>query len=177
MLLQNLYGVITQNDLERGQVVSGGDAVVSMVSESFFEIESFIPEVSIAGVNVGDEVEMIFDAFGPDTLFKGYVAHIDPRETIKDGITTYRILIDFLEEYTEILSGMNVEVKIIKDKEEDQVVIPRYLIESDEQGRYVTKVVNEKEERVSVELGKRDSSGNVVVISGVDEGDVVVIPE
>jgi HlyD family secretion protein len=173
-------GVVTESDLEVGSVVSSGEVVVSMVGNNEFEIESFIPEVSIAGVDVGDSAEIIFDAFGPDEVFRAVVSHIDPRETIKDGITTYGVILELVDTNDYVLSGMNVEIKVEKEKLSDQIVIPRYLIQTDEQGRFVQKSVNGNKKdlaRVSVDLGKKDSSGNVIIESGVDVGDEIVVPK
>lgn len=170
-------GVITSDDAEVGQVVSVGETVVSMVSDAAYEVESFVPEVSIAGVDVNDNVHLVFDAFGPDEIYEGFIAQIDPRETIKDGITTYRILIGFKEDNEEVLSGMNVEIEIEKERIPNQIIIPRYLISSDNEGSYVEKVTNSDDvERVSVVVGKKDNSGNAIIVSGVSEGDKLVVP-
>jgi HlyD family secretion protein len=173
-------GIVTESDFENGGIVTSGESVISMVSNNAFEVESFIPEVSIAGIEVGDNAEMVFDAFGPDQVLEAFISHIDPRETIKDGITTYGITLDFKELNTRVLSGMNVEIKIIKEKIENQLVIPRYLVQTDENGKFVEKFINGdrgEKIRVDVTLGQRDSNGNVIIESGVSEGDKIVIPE
>lgn len=171
-------GVITSDDVEIGQVVSAGENVLSMVSNAAFEVESFVPEVSIAGVDVGDNVRMTFDAFGPDVYYEGFVAHIDPRETVKDGLTTYRILVGFNENHEEVLSGMNVEIEIEKERLADQIIIPRYLVQSDETGNFVEVKVagSSATEKRNVILGKKDSRGNVIIESGVSIGDEIILP-
>jgi len=68
-------GVITSDSLEKGQVVSANEIIISMVGKSDYQVESFIPEVSIAGVDVGDKARLSFDAFGKKGIFPGW--HIE----------------------------------------------------------------------------------------------------
>jgi len=167
-------GVITDENAEMGRIVSSSDMIFSMISNQALEVESFVPEINIAGINIEDEANIIFDAFGEDAIFKAIVSHIDPRETIKDGVTTYRILLDFLKTNDEILSGMNVEIEVEKEKKENVIVIPRYLVNS----QNTIKVKrNEGIQNVTVDLGPSDGRGNVLVKSGLIAGDLIIVSE
>lgn len=169
-------GIITSKDVELGVVVSSGQKVFSMIGKQPLEIESFVPEVNIAGVDLGDPAIVTFDAFNQDFRMDAIVSHIDPRETVKDGITTYRILFQFNEFNQKVLSGMNTEIEIEKDRFSDQIVIPRYLIKIKNGENYVTKLSLSKREDIKINLGDKDSKGNVVVISGLSAGDKIVVP-
>jgi HlyD family secretion protein len=170
-------GVITDKDIELGVVVSVGEKVFSMISKQPLEIESFIPEVNIAGVDLGDKAVVTLDAFSEDFKLGAIVSHIDPRETVKDGVTTYRILLQFDEFNQSVLSGMNTEIEIEKDRLDDQIVIPRYLITTKNGESFVTKLSFNKKEELKIELGTRDSKGNVVVSSGLSVGEKIVVPK
>jgi RND family efflux transporter MFP subunit len=170
-------GVITEQELERGQVVSANETVVSMISDEAFEVEGFVPELNIIGVNVGDQSVLHLDAFGDDVNFLAEVSHVDPRETIKDGVTTYRILLTPFESDDEIRSGMTVDIEIIKEVIDNQIIIPRYLVLENDEGSYVEiymdgEIVNKK-----IVLGKTDGKGGVVVLDGISEGDKIIIKE
>ncbi len=174
-------GIITDKDIEFGQVVSAGESVISMISDNSFEIEGFIPEINIIGVEVGDIANVVLDAFGPEFNFEAIVSQVDPRETIKDGITTYRTIVDFIDFNPEIRSGMTTDVKIQKDFIENQIVIPKYLVLEDDQGSYVYlssddgKKKNQQELKKYLKLGKTDGSGGVIVSEGLKEGDKIII--
>lgn len=168
-------GIITEQDIESGQIVSSGEKVLSMISSSSFEVEGFVSELNIIRINVGDTATLKFDAFGPDTNFKAYLSHVDPSETVKDGITTYRVLLNFKDFDPEIRSGMTVDIIIEKDKIENQIVIPRYLIENDEKGNYVVVEKNGQGEKVYIEIGRVDGRGGVIVNSGLNVGDRLII--
>ncbi len=170
-------GVITDKDVELGVVVSPGEMVLSMVSKQPLEIESFIPEVNIAGVNIGDPARITLDAFSEDYKLWATVSHIDPRETIKDGVTTYRILLQFNEFNPNVLSGMSAEIQIEKDRLKNEIVIPRYLITADKGENFVTIMSGVKNNKVKIDVGQKDSSGNIVVTTGLVVGDKIVVPK
>lgn len=170
-------GIITDSDAELGTVVSSGKMVLSMISKKPLEIESFIPEVNIAGIDVGDPAQISLDAFGDDIKFDAIVAQIDPRETVKDGVTTYRIILQFTEFNPEILSGMSASIAIEKDRITNQIVIPRYLITTENGENYANVLKLGKVKKVKVEIGQKDNSGNAIINSGLSIGDKVVISE
>ncbi|HRY31178.1 MAG TPA: efflux RND transporter periplasmic adaptor subunit [Candidatus Paceibacterota bacterium] len=169
-------GIITDKDVELGVVVSSGEKVFSMVGKQPLEIESFVPEVNIAGVDIGDPAKVSLDAFDEGTGLAAAVSHIDPRETVKDGVTTYRILLQFNEFNPDVLSGMSTEIQIEKDRIRDQIVIPRYLITTEGDKSFVTVLSLGKKNSIEVTLGQRDSSGNVAINSGLSIGDKIVVP-
>jgi len=169
-------GVITNQDIEVGQVVSASEIIVSMISEDAFEVEGFIPELNIVGVDVGDRAVMQLDAFGKDIKFNGDVSHVDPRETVKDGVTTYRILLNLFDSIKDIRSGMTVDIEIEKELIQDQIIIPRYLIIENKDGFSVELYKDGENQSTEVTVGKSDGSGNVIM-SGLSEGDKVIIPE
>ncbi|MFW5887173.1 MAG: efflux RND transporter periplasmic adaptor subunit [Bacteriovoracia bacterium] len=168
-------GIITEQDIELGQVVSVNETVLSMISDEAFDVEGFVPELNIIGVEVGDEAILSLDAFGDDTKFKSEISHVDPRETIKDGVTTYRVLLNLLEGNEQIRSGMTVNVEIIKEIIKDQIIIPRYLIQENENGSYVKLYVNDKTEDRQIKVGKTDGKGGVVVLEGLEVGEEIII--
>lgn len=167
-------GVITAKEIEVGEVAEPGKIAFSMIGDSGLEIETFIPEVLVAGVGVGDAGYATLDAFGNDVVFDVIVAHLDPRETEKDGITTYRILVDFLGNAEEVLPGMTAEVEIIKDYIEGAILIPSHYVMKDDEGSYV---YDSKGDRVNVIIGSSDGKGSVIIESGLSKGDLIIIPE
>jgi threonyl-tRNA synthetase len=62
-----------------------------LISNLPLEIEAYVPEVSVVGIDVSDYTKIKFDAVSSDTGFDAVVSEVDPKETIKDGVTTYKI--------------------------------------------------------------------------------------
>lgn len=169
-------GVITAKDIEIGEVVDLGKDAISMISADNLEVEVFIPEVRIAGVQVGNMANITLDAFGPNKIFKAQITHVDPSGTEKDGINTYRALLNFIESYPEIKSGMTAEVSIEKQRINDVLVIPyHFVVEKD--GKTLVQLQRSKGPNREVDLGLRDGKGGVIVESGLSEGEIIVLPK
>ncbi len=167
-------GVIAAKNIEVGEVAQIGTSAVSIISDQSLEIETFIPEIKIQGVNIGNHGSAVLDAFGKNKSFPVKVSHIDPSETEKDNIVTYRTLIDFDQAPSGVRPGMTVEVNIIKESIENVILIPRHLLETNDLGYFVnTKNGDQKQ----VEVGPADGKGNIVIVNGLESGDEIRIPE
>lgn len=166
-------GVITDKKIEVGETVKIGETAISLMAEGQLELETYIPEVRIAGIEVGNTAKVKMDAFGEDEIFDAVVTHIDPRETEKEGITTYRTLLNFTNANKYVRSGMTAEIEIEKERISSVIVVPKYLV--------VDGVVQIQEgSRVTsknVTVGDKDGKGNIIVTDGLAEGDLLVIPK
>ncbi len=165
-------GVVTKKDIEVGETSQIGVSAISIMSEGKLELETYIPEVRIAGIEVGNTAKVKMDAFGEDEIFDAVVTHIDPRETEKEGITTYKTLLNFVEENKYMRSGMTAEIEIEKERIDSVHMIPTYLISGNKVTIQDGKNTFEKE----ISLGEKDGKGNVIV-EGLSEGDTLVIPK
>ncbi len=168
-------GVITQNNLEIGKYVISSDSAFILISNSPLEVETFIPEVSIVGIDIEDKVMLQFDALGEDTVVDAVVTHIDPKETIKDGVVTYRTKISLLTPFDDLRPGMSTNIQIIKEEIFDQIIIPTFVIQND--GVDFVEVVRDGVlERINIETGEKDNKGKIAVTEGLRVGDNILIP-
>jgi RND family efflux transporter MFP subunit len=170
-------GVITEREIEVGEVSEIGKTAISIIGNGDLEIETFIPEVLIAGVDVSDLGKAQLDAFGDLQRFDVFVAHVDPRETEKDGLVTYRTLVDFTNPDERIRPGMSAEVEIIKQQISNTFVIPTHLIQEDTNGLFVEILEKGDAVRKEITVGLEDGKGSIAVISGISENDLVIVPK
>ena len=166
-------GIVTKQDVEKGEIVNSGDVVVSIISDDKLEIESNVSEVNIGKIVVGNPVEITLDAF-PGETFPGTVAYIDPGETVVDGVVNYKIKVALETVDAKIKSGLTANLTIETAKKSDVVVIPLYTVATKADGTYVTKMSGEEMVEIPVTLGIIGRDGNVEVLSGLSVGDVVV---
>ena len=167
-------GVVTQVDIEAGEIANAGEPVVFMMGETGLEIETFIPEVRVVGIRVDNPGIATLDAFGEARTFDVKISHIDPRETEKEGVTTYRTLIDFVTPNEDIKPGMTADIQIVKKKLPNVLTVPNHFIKYDAGSASVlvkrgTEIVSQ-----SVTVSEKDGKGSIVVESGLNEGDVIV---
>lgn len=177
-LTSPINGVVSKQEAKIGQVVSSASNVVSIISEGF-EIEAFIPEVLIAGVEIDNTATVTLDAYGSEEFFEAKVVHIDPAETIRDGVSTYKVKFAFNSPDGRIRSGMTANINIETFRKEVVTLIPERTVFREEGETFVYLLKEDgSQEKTPVEVGERDSSGSVELISDISyESKLIINPK
>ncbi len=169
-------GIVIKQDAKVGQIASINTLIVSIISESRFQIEANVAEADIAKVKISDPANITLDAYGSDIIFPAKVISIDPAETIIEGVSTYKTTLEFAKEDDHIRSGMTANINILTAKKENVIAIPqRVVITKDGQKFVLIDAGNGKEEEREIETGLRGSDGNIEIISGLNAGEKVII--
>ena len=167
-------GIVTKTEVKVGEIVSANTPVVSLISDNEFEIEAYIPEADIAKAKIGNSTRVTLDAYGDSIVFPAHVVFIEPAETILDGVATYKTTLQFDTKDERVRSGMTANADIVTGTREHVIIIPsRAVIDKDDM-KVVRKFVNKIIEEVPVTVGLRGFDGNIEIIEGVREGDVVI---
>jgi RND family efflux transporter MFP subunit len=176
ILTSPITGVVTKQEAKTGSFAQAGTPLVSVISDGGFEIETYVPEVDIAKIEVGDITHVTLDAYDDAVVFEASVAAIDPAETVIEGVSTYKVTVVFADpEDPRIRSGMTADVTIVTDMKEDVLIVPTRSIVREDGNTYLRKVSTDGSyENVEVEVGLRGSSGNSEIIGGIEEGDEIV---
>jgi HlyD family secretion protein len=168
-------GVITKVDAKAGKIVSPNTPEISMDSASAFQIESYVPEVNIASIKVRDTAIVTLDAYGAEVPFAVQVVSIDPADTVKDGVPTYRALLQFDATDPRILSGMTANIVVTTAQKSDVISIPQGLVIERNGGKYVKVVQGENISEREVSTGLVSSAGTIEILSGLLEGDILFV--
>lgn len=169
-------GTITRMDAKVGEIVSPNTSLISMQSDDIFQIETFIPEVSIARVTPRNPATTTLDAYGPSVTFPSVVVAVDPAETVKEGVPTYRTTLSFLSANPNIRSGMTANVIITTGVLKDAIVIPRGAVGDATGAPYVSLVDEDGTvSRRSVTLGSSPALGQIEIVSGLSAGEVIAL--
>lgn len=169
-------GTVTRVDIDRGETVAAHTPVISMITPSNFEIETFVPEADIAKIKRGDHAKITLDAYDPNLYFDATVIAIDPAETVLEGVSTYKVTFEFIDPEELGRSGMTANLDILTASKDNVITIPSRAIEYRNGDTYV-EVVREDgsfEER-RIETGLRGSDGRIEVVSGVSEGERIIL--
>ena len=166
-------GTITSVDAKVGKIVSPNTPEISMISTGAFQIESYIPEINIALLAVGDKATVPLDAYC-DTPFAASVVSLDPAETVRDGVSTYRAVLQFERADERIKSGMTANVSITTDTKEGVLSVPQGLVTHRGGKAFVRVVTDGVVSEREVTLGGVSSLGEVEILSGLAEGEVVL---
>ncbi len=165
-------GVVAKMDVKRGEYVAANTSKVMLISDGAFQIETFVPQISVAAVAPDDTADVTLDAYGPSLLFTARVLSVDPAETLRDGVATYKTLLAFNTTDTRVRSGMTANVAITTAVLPDSVVIPAGAVERENDQAFVTLANGT---RRAITLGETVSLGRVVVTSGLEDGDVILL--
>lgn len=168
-------GTVTKVDVSLGEIVSANTPAVSVISDGKLQAEAFVPEVDIADLRIGQLAEITLDAYGQDTKFRASLIAIDPAETIIEGVATYRVKLIFSEGDERIKPGMTANIDIITGESKSALSVPqRAIIEKD--GRAFVRVLKGTTvQEVEVQTGLRSPLGDAEVLSGLNEGDTIVV--
>lgn len=168
-------GLITKIYAKVGETVSSDVPMVEMMSDGTFQVESYIPEISIAMVKMGERADVTLDAYGGSVIFPAKVMSIDPAETIRDGVSTYKVKLIFDNQDSRILSGMTANVLITVFSKADVITLPKGVTYQKE-GKSFVQIKNNKDiEEREITIGQVSSLGQVEVTSGVTEGDLIIL--
>lgn len=166
-------GVITLQDGKVGKSVSANEKVVGLISETF-EIETFVPEVSIPGIALGNSASVTFDAYG-DEAFQATVSHIDPGETEKDGVSSYKVKLVFTIKDARVRPGLTANVVIVTELRPDTLSIPERAVLKEDGKSYVFVKNGKETEKREVVLGDRDGMGQVEVLEHLNESEKILL--
>ena len=177
LIVSPFAGTITALDAEAGQIVASNGAAVSMIGNGTFQIESFVPEVNIVLLEIRDTAVITLDAYGESETFAARIISIDPAETVRDGVSTYRVLLQFDAADERIRAGMTANVRIKTEEKSNVLAIPQGLVAERGGKKYVTIVSGEGTAEREVTTGAVSSLGDIEILSGLNEGDAVVLSE
>lgn len=169
-------GVITKSDIKAGEIASPNEPVISIISAAQYQIESFISETDVAKVAAGQDARVTLDAYGKDVYFAAKVSEVDPAETILNGISTYKTKLQFNQSDDRIKSGMTANISIETARKSSSFSIPQEALFLNYGEKSVT-VLNADNTRktVVVVTGSIGNDGSIEVLSGLNEGDRIVI--
>ncbi len=169
-------GVIIRLDIKTGEQAIAGQASVGMINAGLYQIESFVPEIYIANLAVGNSAEVTLDAYGSLVVFSAKIISIDPAETIRNGVSTYKTKLRFLAENPRIKPGMTANLLITSIKKPDTIAIPSSAIIVRDGKRFVN-LINGNDQITEKEIitGEVGTLGLTEILSGLKEGDQVIL--
>lgn len=175
VIISPISGVVTKQEANVGEIVSANENIVSLISEKDLQLEANIPEADIVNLKNGLEAVITLDAFGDDREFKAIIISIDPAGTIIEGVPTYKTTFEFITFADEIKPGMTANVDIETGKKENVLSIPRRAVINGDDKTFVRVSIGNSIVEKEVETGLLGSNGWIEIVSGLEEGDEVII--
>jgi len=179
-IIAPVNGVVGKINGKVGEYVGATDIVIKLVSPHF-EVSVDIPETDIIKISSGDETQITIDAYGSDVKFSGRVSEIEIGETVIQDVIYYTVTVSLgnngeTEDYN-ILNGMTADVLFYTEEKQDALYVPQRVVRTNDEGKYVRVLENDEAKDVPVTTGLRGDGGLIEIISGVGEGQEVIIRE
>ena len=166
-------GIVTKINGEVGETATTASEFISIITAENFQIKANISEVDISKVKIGDEVEITFDALGPEKEFKGEVVEIDPAETEISGVIYYKVTTMFVGDFEIIKPGMTANLDIMTARKENVLMIPFQALKEKDGKKYVQILEGGVAKDAIVEVGLRGDI-DLEILNGLKEGQEVV---
>ncbi|MFN3906032.1 MAG: efflux RND transporter periplasmic adaptor subunit [Acinetobacter junii] len=169
-LVSNKNGVITQRNIETGQVVAAGQAAYLLAIDGEREVVFGVPEQAVATIKVGQPAWVTLWS-QPDLRFAAKVREVSPAA---DQSRTFTVKVSLLEGQSSIQLGQSARVFFVANQT-NVLSVPLSSVTANDQQAFVWVVTTNKTLRkVPVRLGAygRDS---VPVLSGLKATDWVVV--
>lgn len=170
-----VVGVITQVNYEVGETTSLTLPVVVLLAEGNHEIKVQVPEADIAKLKEGQLTDITLDAFGSADHFSGHISFIDPASNEIQDVVYYKVTVLFDANDERIKPGMTANVDVAAAERQQVLVVPLRAIKYESGKAYSEVLVGTESQRRPVEIGLKGDDGLVEIISGLAEGELIVI--
>ena len=167
-------GTITGVGYSSGDTLSSDVAIASFADAESITVTVNVTEDDIAAVHLDDIVEVSFLSY-PDEIYSGYVSTIGSSSTSGNSSTvSYPVTVVVTSFPDTLLSGMTANVTFITKQVKDVLYVSNKAVITEDAESYVLRKKEDgSEEKVKVSAGF--SNGNIAEISGVSEGDTLLI--
>lgn len=178
LLKASVNGTITQLNFQKGEVIgSAGTQTFGRLLSSDLILEAKIPESDIASVRLNQTATTTFDALGSDEKFDATVVEIDPESTIIQDVVYYKVKLRLANIDQRLKPGMSGDIDIHIADRKNVLLLPTRAVKQDGSVRYVEIESADKKTAVrkDVKVGLEGSEGQVEILSGVSDGDEVIV--
>jgi len=181
VLVAPMDGQVIKINKKVGEYISASESMIEMTAPHY-EIDVDIPETDIVKIALNDKAIYTLGSIGDNEKFVGIVEKIDSKSTLIQDVVYYRVRIRVEDKYLvshNFKPGMTANVSIETANGESYksvLTLPlRSVLTEADGSKYVRLLINNQVTTTTVEIGSRVDGGQVIVKSGVSEGDEVVL--
>jgi len=165
-------GIVSARQVNAGDVVSPGTALVTVVDPSTMRLEASVPAEALGAVRLGAPVDFSVTGY-PNRHFTGRVTRVNP---IADPATRQvRIIASLPNTGGTLVGGLFAEGRVSSESHRAPIV-PQSAVDERGLRPSVVRLKNGRTEKTEVSLGLRDAATeSVEVTQGVATGDTVLL--
>ena len=167
-------GTVTSLTNRTGDMVSPGSPAAQIADLSELYVDVPISEVDIPLVKVGQEAELVFDAYFEQTFY-GTVTEVATVGVNTAGIVNYNVTIRLDSDHEGIRPSMTVGVNILIEEKPNTYTVPAESIVS-RNGNYFVYVLRDgKPVEVEIKIGAYSSRKIEVLQGDIQDGEAILL--
>jgi HlyD family secretion protein len=183
-IIAPIEGIVLSRDTDKGSAVIpmssafGGTVIMTLADVSEKHFRGDVDEADIGKVHLGLPTRIFVEAY-PDDPFAAELTHISPMGREEEDIVNFEIRAKIHDPEDKLNVGMSSDAEIVLEEHTDVLVVPEGAIhyEGDTTRVHVKDETMEEGFR-KVDIVKGISDGiRTEVISGLEENDVVILPQ
>jgi len=164
-------GVVTSKDIFEGALISNAMTPFIISDTDTLQVAVSVTEQVVNKLQEGSKLKIIIPAVGNST-FTGRIISVDP--VIDAKTFSYNVLIDIPNKNNSVKPGMTAKVKIMAEKKEDIIVVPVISILSEDSGKYVFTIENNRAVKRFVDTGITNND-MVEITKGLETDQLLVV--
>lgn len=172
-------GIVASVSTQEGETVAASFSAptfVTIIDLERLEVWAYVDETDIGRIREKQRATFTVDTY-PDTDFKGIVTAIYPKAVIQDNVVNYVATLKITDFKKKLLRPeMTTNVTIYLEMRKNVLTIPISAIKRDRGERFVTVIEGDKKIQRKVKIGW-NSNGITEIVSGLNEGEKVVVSE
>jgi len=164
-------GLVSARPASSGDIVSPGTVLLTIVDPSSMRLEALVPSDQVTQINPGAAVH--FTVRGNPEAFVG---HVDRLNATADPVTRQvAVFVTLPNVGGKLIAGLFAEGRV-ETSSRDGIAVPLAAVDETGAVPFVTRIRDDKAERVEVTLGAREAgTEQVEVTKGLAVGDMVIV--
>lgn len=171
-------GTVTKLNYDRGEVIgTASTQSFGRLLSSDLLLDADIPESDVAKVKLGQKAKVTFDALGQDESFEASVVEIEPESTVIQDVVYYKAKLRLTNIDQRLKPGMSADADIETATKNNALWMPSRAVRQEGGNRFVEILGSDgiSVERRDVKTGLEGDEGRTEVLSGVREGETLVV--
>ena len=175
-IVASIDGVVTQLNIEEGEIPKESDVMMEIQDLSNLKIEASISEYDVNHIEVGQTVE-ITTLGDDDKVYQGIVNRIYPSGEISGSEVYVTVEIDVLDEDEHLKPNFSANIDILIEEKEDALLVPYDALVTTLKGYAVQLKSDDTEEAnfIRVETGIESDLTIEVISDELEEGMVILV--
>ncbi len=167
-------GVVLESNVGMGDVVSSGTVLMTFADVSRLRVRAEVDEFDVGIIEPGMAVVITADAMGTEEV-TSTVERVSPAAEIVNNISIFTVSAVVRADQAKLRPGMSADLTVLVS-DDTGLIVPSSAVSS-VRGRAYMDVLESDEVVTRRVVAGTDDGRNIVILEGLEEGELVILPE